>query len=163
MIDPDFGALGQSKRERRAVGNHRRVMPHPAIAQPRPNDPGEWKAAVDPVVRAEEREISSRGPLHPGGTAAGRLTSPLRSWADASPHSLIPRPRTRSVGDCRGQTGRNAETDQIGRAIRSANPGLSPTAIAMIVTAQSGRLSMARCPHVTLTRAILLKTWLLDR
>jgi hypothetical protein len=27
------------------------------------------------------REISSRGPLHPGGTAAGRLTSPLRSWA----------------------------------------------------------------------------------
>jgi hypothetical protein len=37
----------------------------------------------------------------------------------------------------------------IERAERSASPGLSPTAIAMIDAAQSGRLSMARCPDHT--------------
>ena len=63
-----------------------------------------------------QREISSTGSRHPGGAVTARfphrLTSRLRSWVDTSAHSLIPRPRTRSVGDCRGQTRRDAETDQ---------------------------------------------------
>jgi hypothetical protein len=37
----------------------------------------------------------------------------------------------------------------MGRAIKIANPGLSPTAIAMIVTAQFGRVSIVRCPRHT--------------
>jgi hypothetical protein len=51
----------------------------------------------------------------------------------------------------------------IGRAERSANPGLSPTATAVIVTAQCGRMSMARRPHVALMGAISPTQWLSDR
>ena len=44
-----------------------------------------------------------------------------------------------------GAVGRAGERERI------ASPGLSPTAIAMIDTAHSGRLSITRCPHVALT------------
>jgi hypothetical protein len=59
--------------------------------------------------------------------------------------------RTGSSRDCGATSGRSNSTRRrnrpMGRAIKIASPGLSPTAIAMIVTAQSGRLSMARCPR----------------
>ena len=52
----------------------------------------------------------------------------------------------------------------MGRAISSVSPGLSPTAIAMIDTAQAGRLSMARSPPL-LTEASFsrLGYWIVDR
>src|ERR1700730_816336 len=66
-----------------------------------------------------------------------------------------PRPRTNSTRR------RNRPT---GPAIRRASPGLTdPNSSRDDENAQSGRLSMARCPPLTLTGAIFLTTWLLDR
>src|ERR1700730_3078937 len=50
-----------------------------------------------------------------------------------------------------------------GPAIRRASPGLTdPNSSRDDEYAQSGRLSMARCPPLTLTGAIFLTAWLLD-
>jgi hypothetical protein len=62
----------------------------------------------------------------------------------------------------RGHNARRS-SPAIERAERSASPGLSPTATAMIDTAQCGRMSMARRPHVALMGAISPTQWLLDR
>ena len=53
----------------------------------------------------------------------------------------------RDCGDTSGRSNRvRSRNRPMGRAIRSASPGLSPTATAIIDAAQSGRLSMARYP-----------------
>jgi hypothetical protein len=107
--------------------------------------------------------------LPPADTDLGYRSTAAVSTPSRTPYPETPtgslRAGSRPVLGATSGRGHNARWSSraIERAEKSASPGLSPTAIAMIVTAQSGRLSIVRCAPVAMTGAIFLTTWLLDR
>jgi hypothetical protein len=88
----------------------------------------------NPRVSARSARGSLQRPHHPGGTTTAGPSGSHRTRGAASGRSDSPRRRNRPMG----------------RAIRSASQGLSPTATAMTDTAQLADCPWRR-PHVALT------------